>query len=604
MNLFKITKKVNGAYMTNPTINVQNFENAVGNNASLMAMIPIFNESPTLVNLINSFDANSTLVTGNQITIGSTNQDPVNQSTGDSTATIESSLFTGFDPSTFNISTNTGIEQAELVAVELGHELAHTVDPNAQYTSDPTSLAEGVSYDENAEAIASVSSFNVANELNSFNTTQYGEGFDTQNANDNSAMQSALSATTVGNYQSLQDAQIATAENVISQPTYMPSGMQISYSQYLNDGVAVQLCNESSSTINSVNLNSGTINWNGVTSSNFSLTMDANGDGGWTLNASGITDVSGNTYSINANSGPTQGSGLTQTNQCVINQTAPSGQQSGYIFGQGVSDGLSNASLLVAPDTSAELTGTGDSSTVSSGSSATVTNTNNTINMDDGSTLLDTAGTGNDTINAGAGDTIQISNDGSSYTDTINASGDAGITLDSGSALDVAGSGNTITTSNSDTLTAGGDTIDAASGDTLSLSDAGGVQNTIDGSGFTISENNGSVAFDGSGTLSGTGNTLEVDADSVATVANTNDTIDMSSGSSLIDNSIHGGDTINAASGDTIQISNGGYSDTINASDDASITLDGGAAANIVGSGNGITAAGDNTITASGDAIT
>lgn len=64
--------------MANPTINVQQFQNAVGNNPQLMAMIPVFNESPNLVNLINTYTSNSTLTTGNQIVFGTSNQDPVN----------------------------------------------------------------------------------------------------------------------------------------------------------------------------------------------------------------------------------------------------------------------------------------------------------------------------------------------------------------------------------------------------------------------------------------------------------------------------------------------------------------------------------------------
>lgn len=110
--------------MANPTINVQNFENATGNNPQLIAMIPIFNESPTLVNLINAFTSNSTLTTGNQIIIGATNQDPTSAATGNSTATIESALLNGFDPTSINIATNTGVNQAEAVGVEIAHEVA------------------------------------------------------------------------------------------------------------------------------------------------------------------------------------------------------------------------------------------------------------------------------------------------------------------------------------------------------------------------------------------------------------------------------------------------------------------------------------------------
>ncbi|MFK2902257.1 hypothetical protein ISP15_18160, partial [Dyella jejuensis] len=267
----------------------------------------------------------------------------------------------------------------------------------------------------------------------------------------------------------------------------------------------------------------------------------------------------------------------------------------------------SSSSYVTLTGTSDTFSGSGNMLDMDTGSAATLTNGSDTIDMQTGASLFDDAGSGNDTIDASAGDTIQVNNDGgSSYLDTINASGDAGITLDSGSSLDMVGLGNTIATSSSDDLTAGGDTIDAASGQTLSLTDSGDVQNTVDGTGFTISQSNGSLAFDGSGTLNGSGVALEIDANSKGTVTSSDDAIDMDGGATLIDSAGDGNDTINASAGDTIQISNDGgssYLDTINANGDAGITLDAGSSLDLVGSGNAVAANNGDQITATDNTI-
>ncbi|MFK2902283.1 hypothetical protein ISP15_18300, partial [Dyella jejuensis] len=140
-------------------------------------------------------------------------------------------------------------------------------------------------------------------------------------------------------------------------------------------------------------------------------------------------------------------------------------------------------------------------------------------------------------INADTGSTIQISNDGgSSYLDTINANGDAGITLDAGSSLDLVGSGNVVTAANGDQITATDNTIDANNA-SLTLIDSGAAD-IVDGTALSITSNSSALTLDGTGiTLSGTKDTDELGDGSSVTETASGNTLDMDAGSTLDDTS-------------------------------------------------------------------
>ncbi|MFK2902282.1 hypothetical protein ISP15_18295, partial [Dyella jejuensis] len=140
-------------------------------------------------------------------------------------------------------------------------------------------------------------------------------------------------------------------------------------------------------------------------------------------------------------------------------------------------------------------------------------------------------------INADTGSTIQISNDGgSSYLDTINANGDAGITLDAGSSLDLVGSGNAVAANNGDQITATDNTIDANNA-SLTLIDSSAAD-IVDGTALSITSNSSALTLDGTGiTLSGTKDTDELGDGSSVTETASGNTLDMDAGSTLDDTS-------------------------------------------------------------------
>ncbi|MFK2901092.1 hypothetical protein ISP15_12155, partial [Dyella jejuensis] len=284
--------------------------------------------------------------------------------------------------------------------------------------------------------------------------------------------------------------------------------------------------------------------------------------------------------------------------QLVNNDTASLGSVSSL---QATSAGLTgDISSSYSSDGTFNLQGYNGSVSISQDGYLNVVASNSSFNFLEG-VSGSVQGSGNtlqcnasDDLNNQGNNNYYFINDGS-----INdAAGDSGLGVD--------GIDDIVTTNANDQLTAGGDTIDAASGDTLSLTDSGDVQNTIDGTNFTISQSNGSLAFNGSGTLNGSGNALEIDANSKGTVTSSNDAIDMDGGATLIDSAGDGNDTINASAGDTIQISNDGgsnYLDTINANGDAGITLDAGSSLDLVGSGNAVAANNGDQITATDNTI-
>jgi predicted Zn-dependent protease len=261
------------------------------------------------------------------------------------------------------------------------------------------------------------------------------------------------------------------------------------------------------------------------------------------------------------------------------------------------------------------------------GAEANVSGDNNTINMVAGDALG--AYGGGNTINAGAGESVYLGSTGSVADQVIASNDAAGITLAVGVDANVVGNDDTISMATDDIVGVYGleNTIDAGAGDGMYLSDTGstsdlvnvsndaagidlaasaqanvvGSDNTISmatgdtlgayGGGDTINAGAGNEVYLGS--TSGTFDSVNASNDAtgidLAASANANvvggdDTIRMATGDTL--GAYGGGDTINAGAGNEVYLgSTGGTFDSVNASNDATgIDLGAGANANVSGS--------------------
>ena len=282
-----------------------------------------------------------------------------------------------------------------------------------------------------------------------------------------------------------------------------------------------------------------------------------------------------------------------------------------------------SSSMITLNGTGNSISGNYDALGIGSGSTDTVSSYSDTIDVGSGGSVI-SDGPGANTINSGTGATIVIGAN-NNYIDTVNASSDLGITLNSGANANVVGSGNTITSEGSNNLTASGDTISVlGNGDTVTgqgnaISATGGsftlsnydiyapvTADTLSGNNNTITSNSSAVALDGTGnTLAGISDKVSLGNDSSVTSTGYADTFTLGTNDSLVCNSAYGEDTINAGATDTVVLGSSTTTtgNTINANGDQSITLDSGASASVVGSGNTITSEGSNSLTASGDTI-
>ncbi|WP_147426759.1 beta strand repeat-containing protein [Trinickia fusca] len=254
------------------------------------------------------------------------------------------------------------------------------------------------------------------------------------------------------------------------------------------------------------------------------------------------------------------------------------------------------------------LKGTGDTVTTSSGA-CTLTLTGNasvTVN-------------GNATINAGAGEAIIVG--GAASNVTVNANGDAagsktadgratGIVLGSNDNATIVGGGNAVMAVGNNQITASHDDI-TLNGTGVTVTGTGNHITAIDNAAVTLSGAN--TPFDetiagngetitslgqGSLTLQGTGDIVTASSNTV-TLANAGSSLTMSGGDNTIVSS--GGDSITIASAPArIPLTN--Y--LLRASGSDSVVLGQNINLTINGSGNAITAAGNDGITGSGNKIT
>ncbi|NYE27416.1 putative Zn-dependent protease [Rhodanobacter sp. K2T2] len=544
--------------MTNPTINESAFSASTNNSSAFTNLLSTFNYSPVLVNYINSF----TSYAGNTIVIGAAGS-------GSSTAgTTNGNLTITLDPSYFSGPNQLTPEQ---IGIVFAHELGHAEDSNGLYSDySPTSPASAANDDAQAEGVASVASYNVANDFNNYNVLN-NVNSPTLYANNIQAFSSAISSASANGL----SAEISAAGAVISSEN--PStATNITYFQFWEDGYAISAC-DSSSTINNANLNNATINWSAVTPSN--LNVQTNSDGSWSVSSSNIFDKSGDSLTIN---GSENASGnLT----CIIDKTSSMNSLSSYLTGEDITDAISNATVQAAPDSQSIIAGSNNSINSGFGAVTTLQGNNNNIALTGGT--VDTADNDTSEVFNGSNFTLNasglLSGTATGMNDIFNLAASSGSTLGISGTADVANSvGNTIqldgagsaaTVAGADTvdlnaanqkltLSTTGDTVDTIASDTGEAITGSGL--TLDGTGlfsgvvtgtndtFNLAASSGStLGISGTGDVANSvGNTIQLDgASSAATVAGA-DTVDLEAANQALTLS-KTGDTVDTIASDT-----------------------------------------------------
>ncbi|NWA24244.1 matrixin family metalloprotease [Pseudomonas gingeri] len=348
-------------------------------------------------------------------------------------------------------------------------------------------------------------------------------------------------------------------------------------------------------------------------------TISASGDSLYISNGGGgASDViTGDNNSISANSSAITLNGAGETVTGAFDTLALTGA------GESISGNYDSVSF--GADTTASMTSYGDSISLGAGSSLT------------------SVGDGFNTIYATSDDAVTIGgtvNSGYYFTDNLHVTDDQNITLESGSSVDVVGSGDTIAAGGGDSVTASDDTLNlsaggygitgaddtiSASGDSLYISNGGGgASDVITGDNDSISANSSAITLNGAGetvtgafdtlaltgageSISGNYDSVSFGADTTASMTSYGDSISLGAGSSLT--SVGDGfNTIYATSDDAVTIGgtvNSGYyfTDNLHVTDDQNITLESGSSVDVVGSGDTIAAGGGDSVTASNDTL-
>ncbi|WPX16645.1 hypothetical protein RHM58_21900 [Pseudomonas sp. 10S4] len=353
--------------------------------------------------------------------------------------------------------------------------------------------------------------------------------------------------------------------------------------------------------------------WDVVTMMKNGEVIIADADTGITINASDSTVAIGTYASVSINGSTdvvTGGNGDNVTTQGT-GQNITLGTGSTLVMtGTDEEASLSNGTVWLGANTTltgSGLTGSNDVLNVSQNDSVVENGKDDTVNLSSGDSLVSNGG-GNNIINAGVDDTVVIDSITAGYTDTVNATGDQSITLGNDVSVDVVGSGNTIFVAGTgDVLTDSGDTI-ASSNASLTIMNTSGTADLISGSNDTITANHSSISFSGMDeVLSGVYDTVGLETGSSLTLSLYDDTLNLSSGASVvISGGVGSGNVINAGVDDIVDIDSmtAGYTDTVNATGDQSITLGNDVSVDVVGGGNTIFVAGTGDVLAdSGDTI-
>jgi predicted Zn-dependent protease len=279
----------------------------------------------------------------------------------------------------------------------------------------------------------------------------------------------------------------------------------------------------------------GTIQVSNDGGSTYYDTINATDDTGTitlTQGSSADVDGSGNTIAakgggdLTASGDAISDAGTTTESIAGGDNTITAGGAALSLSGAGVNNGdtvdgndvsmTSSSSYVTLTGTGDTFSGSGNTLDMDTGSAATLNGGSDTVGMQTGASLTDSYAYGGDTIDAGSGDTIQVSNNGGGYSDTIDASNDANITLGSGSNLDLVGGDDTLTGTGSGTVSVDGQgnvidisnaTIDLTSGDAVTITGSndkiyGGSDDTfsVTGTDDDVSATYSAVSFSGTNT--------------------------------------------------------------------------------------------------------
>ncbi|WP_248800584.1 beta strand repeat-containing protein, partial [Pseudomonas sp. MWU13-2105] len=321
-------------------------------------------------------------------------------------------------------------------------------------------------------------------------------------------------------------------------------------------------------------------------------------------------------------------SGSAQNEEMV--QTSPNGDVNANIGGTGAVADLSNATVTLAPDAQANVTGTGNTFAIDSGASlvsqapdgASGSQQGNQFTLSSGAILIDYEGNSTvaDIITQAFGSTgANVTLSGGIATTELSG---ATITTQNGTTLTVVGDNNCVDGNCTVAIDGDGNQFTLHAGDIASINGNDNTANAVgDGAQLSVAGANNSVdATDGiitldngtSTTLTGDDNQLSVGSDVAATIAGTDNTgtltgsgstitagddftLSMASGSNNDSISVGISGIVNIATGDQGEVVNLA-SGIINLGSDVGVTSDG------VG-GNTINAGAGDRLTASNDTI-
>jgi hypothetical protein len=394
------------------TIDATKFNLATQNSQQLQGFLSAFNESPTLVKLINEF-----LVGGNQISIGI-------QGSGTFTSGNSNGSFTiTLDPSYFMGVSGGRVFTAQEIGVELAHELAHDEDQGGLYSSyNPANPLQAQQDDALAEGVASVASKNAADDFNAYNNAN-NQGVLPLSANLDPKLQNAINSAG-----SDQGAQVLAAGNYLSKIN--PSNaLSLTYADYWADTYALKVCDSvNNGFFRSAKLTNGNLDWSKVTNQDFSVT-DLSSDGSeWSVQASGLSNGKGGLFSINGSSGlDKNGNPSSGSFTCKIVETDTlTGLTSEYMQGFGMLSDGSSESIFIAAATEATVDGSNNTISADSddltlgGEGNSVTGDNLTLTMEAGAQAHVTGSHNSFVLASNSATELDVSGEGSSIQSTHN----------------------------------------------------------------------------------------------------------------------------------------------------------------------------------------
>jgi hypothetical protein len=500
-------------------INVAVFTPKFQNSAQFPALMAVFQSSPTMVTYLNQLAAS-----GGFIDLG------IN---GNGTSSVEKTITV--DPSWLPGSGSPKAEVANVLATTIGHELGHVTQDGGSlsFGTGATNWANAVNpavaaaVGEKAEGIALLAEYKIATDLGvTMHSGAAIQGTLTQLAAANGGIAS----------QQFQNAAITAGANYTAALT--PSISQnLNYGQFYSDQWILNKCG----------IDTTLIAWKDILPADIMYAVKA--DGTCSLNGSTIRGTLG-TYQINGILNPI---GAIQSELEITTPT--NGAITANIIGQETVN-LNNATITVAPGSSATITGSG----------LTVNATTGTIKIGGNGQAASNAAI--DTVNA-SGAAITIADNSRVVANDSNG------TITGGQNDNFAGygSGVTINANSTDNVWTGYNTQTAAD-NAVDIVNAGGAVVTVEGNSRVITNNPGTVNAGANANVGAYGSGININTSpgdgiwvggngatgAFDTVNGPGITANVADGSRVNFNG--GADIINSGLGNVLNLNGGGYTVT------------------------------------------